>query len=308
MLSALALMLAALLPAQVIRLRQAAREFTCADNLRAVGQSLHIYANQYREWFPHHYFAGRNTGPMDEVSPYPMHWVGMMGSTEALLISEPTSRDNSPYASHPSRSLFLLLVESVVGGGLSAETFVCPNAGERPDDLWNYGPDGDVQGVPGLNRFDFRGYDHLSYGYQMPFGRRGRPRETLAPTMPILADKGPYYQGYWLSQSSARSVHDERSDIDPPRDWAELRVEEILALTTEWQPYNSRNHGGQGQNVLTVDGSVTFAETPIVGEEYDNIYTLWGSRSDQRDSMIGVMPDADQPWGPAMQSDSFLVP
>ncbi|HYE20224.1 MAG TPA: hypothetical protein VEA69_17380 [Tepidisphaeraceae bacterium] len=36
---------------------------------------------------------------------------------------------------------------------------------------------------------------------------------------------------------------------------------------------NSRNHGGQGQNVLFGDGHVEWADTPFVGVNKDNIYT-----------------------------------
>jgi len=43
-------------------------------------------------------------------------------------------------------------------------------------------------------RFDFSPYSKLSYAYQVPYGRHGRPGETLDARMPISADKGPYYQ------------------------------------------------------------------------------------------------------------------
>jgi len=307
-LSVVVVLILAVLPTQLAQMRVSAMRATCADNLHLLGQAMHIYANDNWEWFPIHYFAGRNMGPMDEPTQHPMYWVGMMGSTDELLISEPTSPHVSPYASHPSRSLFLLLTGFTQYHWLTPEHFVCPDSGERPDDLWNYGPDGDVPGVPGVNRFDFRGYNHLSYGYQMPFGRRGMPRETLPASMPLMADKSPYYEGYWPAQGPAHSVHDQRSALYPPQHWAHMPVEEILELTTEWQPYNSPNHGGPGQNVMLVDGSVFFAETPIVGVNADNIYTLWSSQVDPHGSLIGVMPDAEDPWGPAAQTDSFLVP
>lgn len=57
-----------------------------------------------------------------------------------------------------------------------------------------------------------------------------------------------------------------------------------------------------------VGGSVTFAETPIAGLDYDNIYTIQNSLSDPRKVMIGVVPDADRGWAPLTQTDSFLVP
>jgi hypothetical protein len=50
-----------------------------------------------------------------------------------------------------------------------------------------------VAAQPGINRFDFRGYPNLSYGYQMPFGMHGKPRYGMDPRQPLAADKGPAF-------------------------------------------------------------------------------------------------------------------
>ena len=42
-------------------------------------------------------------------------------------------------------------------------------------------------------RFDFRGHPYASYGYQLPYARRGKPSETLDVRMPINTDKSPYF-------------------------------------------------------------------------------------------------------------------
>jgi hypothetical protein len=300
----IALALAAVLSPTLARVQRLAREVTCADNLHAIGQGMHIYANDNQEWFPIHYHGGRNAPPTEEPTGDPVYWIGTMGSRETLLISEPTSATNSPNENHPSRSLFLMIIM----GTVTPAHFVCPNSRDVVDDLWNDGLDEPGPGVPGVNRFDFRGYNHLSYAYQLPYGRRGRPRESMDSDMLLVADKGPYCEGDRRVLMGTRTIHDRRSALDAPRQWVDLTVEEILALTTEWRPYNSPNHGGDGQNVLAVDGNVTFAERPIAGLDYDNIYTIQYSLSDPREVMIGVVPDADQAWAPLAQTDSFLVP
>lgn len=303
------LVLTAILSASLTRARARSQEATCEANLHAIGMAMHIYANDNREWFPIHFFRGRNSPPTDPPYPQSVHWVGTMGSNDFLRISEQTSSTRSPDRSHPSRSLFLLIIDGIV----TPEHFVCPSSGDVVDDLWNYGPDagGPGQrelGEPGVNRFDFRGYENLSYGYQLAYGRWGRPRETLNPEMPIAADKGPYYRASRKKVAGTRTVHERRSRVDPPREWLDLSLDEMLAMTTEWEPYNSRNHDGDGQNLLLVDGSVMFAPTPVVGVDHDNVYTLQMSRTDPRETMIGVVPDAEQAWAPLANTDSFLVP
>jgi type II secretory pathway pseudopilin PulG len=303
------LLLAAILSPSLTQARARSQEATCDANLRAIGQAMHIYANDNAEWFPIHFFRGRNAPPTDPPFEDSVHWVGTMGSNDFLRISEQTSSTHSPDRNHPSRSLFLLIIDGLLTPG----HFVCPSSGDTVDDLWNYGPDagGPGQrelGEPGVNRFDFRGYENLSYGYQLPYGRRAKPRETLDPQMPISADKGPYYRASRWRVAGTRTVHERRSRVDPPREWLDLSLDEILAMTTEWEPYNSRNHDGDGQNVLLVDGSVTFAPTPIVGIDYDNIYAFQNSTTDPHEIMIGVVPDAEQAWGPLTNTDSVLVP
>jgi hypothetical protein len=271
---------------------------------------MHIYANDFNEWFPHHYYEP--TYVTDTVpAQHGVRWVGTMGSNEFLSIAERTSKSKSPDRSHPSRSLFLL----VIAGMSTPGEFVCPSSGDRPDDLRNHGPDAggpgaDQPALPGRTRFDFRGYDFLSYGYQLPYARRGKPRPILDVRMPIAADKGPYYESAGEGLAGTGTIRDRRSQVDVPQAWSSQSVDEIHRTpTAEWRPYNSRNHSrGEGQNVLFVDSHVEFLKRPIVGVHYDNIYTLQDSFTDPRATLIGMVPDADQAVGPLTNTDSFIVP
>jgi hypothetical protein len=59
---------------------------------------------------------------------------------------------------------------------------------------------------------------------------------------------------------------------------------------------NSPAHGGRGQTVLTLDGSVRFADSPIYGDAKDN---LWLVNDVRRYTGTEL---------PRRQDDAFLVP
>jgi len=279
----------------------------CASNLRGIGQALHIYANDNAGWFPHHYYEPA----YDEQNPveHGIRWVGTMGSSDLLSITQQTSPTTSPTASHPSRSLFLL----IANGTTTAPPFVCPNSADEEDDLRNYGPDaqsgaGSEAARPGRTRFDFRGYSFLSYGYQLPYGQHGKPHETLDYCTAIAADKGPYYTAGGEGIAGTETIRDGRSNVTAPVEWARLEPSVILGKPPDdWRRYNSRNHQSEGQNVLFVDGHNEFLKRPIVGVNKDNIYTLQ-TGYDPAGTLIGSVPGPDQALGPLTQTDSFLVP
>ena len=301
----LVLLIAILLPS-LTRAREQAKRAVCASNLRGIGQSLHIYANDNTEWFPNHYF-----NPLPQAESPDEHgvaWVGTMGSNDFLRISQATGPDVSPRRSHPSRSLFML----IIGGQMPPGWFICPSTYDGEDDLRNYGPDADGAGScaarPGMNRFDFRGYDSLSYGYQLPYGRKARLRESLDARMAIVADKSPYYTSGGSGMAGTRTARDARSDLDPPAEWNGMEASRIAELGFEqWRGYNSRNHGREGQNVLYVDGHVEFQRRPVVGVNGDNLYTIQSGHT-TTDGMIGRVPPADRTLGPLTNTDSFLAP
>src|SRR5215510_12888749 len=149
-------LLALALPNVLTYARAQARGATCAANLSGIMTSFYIYANDNLEWFPHHYYQPHyRPGPIPGSFTHDVRWVGTMGSRGDLSISQATSPDVSPQASHPSRSLFLL----IVAGLRSPADFVCPESSDEIDDLVNYDDDAGGQGqqapgLPGVSRFD----------------------------------------------------------------------------------------------------------------------------------------------------------
>ncbi len=296
----LALLVVILLPS-MSRGRQRAKRAVCAANQRGIGVALHIYSNDNEDWMPHHYYEP--TYDATKVPPeHGVRWVGTMGSNDFLKVTEDSKQ--SPKRSHPSRSLFML----VINGTSSPKQFICPSAGDREDPLTNYRGAEQIAAQPMVNRFDFRGYDTLSYGYQLPYGQKGKPREGLDPRMVIVADKGPYYADGGEGLAGSMTRRDKLSGMQPPKEWLASGDSAILQRPeSEWRSYNSRNHTGEGQNVTHVDGHVSFQGRPLAGVNFDNIYTL-NSGYEKLASLIGMVPEAEQAVGPLTNTDSFIVP
>jgi prepilin-type N-terminal cleavage/methylation domain-containing protein len=307
----IALLISILLPS-LSRARELAKRAVCGSNQRGIGQGMHIYSNDNEEWFPIHYFEA--TLSADNVLPQlsGVKFVKTMGSNGTLLISQETDTQTSTDASHPSRSLFLL----VTGGQSTTSQFLCPSSSDTSDDLRNRDTDSATGGgnesaaQPGKDRFDFRGYSYMSYGYQMPYGRFGKPRQSLDTRMPLLADKGPYFTASSQGAINQTDTDTRATNVKPPTGWASLTLKEILGKNNEaWRPYNSLNHGQEGQNVMFLDAHVEFAKTSHVGVNNDNIYTThYQDLEKQKYGVIGDIMPGIQKWAPSTNTDSFIVP
>lgn len=303
----IALLISILLPS-LSRARELAKRAVCASNLRGIGQGMHIYANDNKEWFPNHFF--KSNVNMAAPTTTDVNYVGNLG----LEYHKPTSGTTNSKANHPSRSLFLL----IIGGQQTAGQYVCPSSSDEEDDMRNRGAyseggSGDESAArAGKTRFDFPGYTKLSYAYQVPFGRRGRPRETLDSRMPVSADKGPYYMaaGAETPTGTGRIPDERNTAVDPPEGWLDELTPKIIKFSNEeWRPYNSGNHNQEGQNILYVDGHADFKRKPIAGVQRDNIFTAMDDYVDQRNSLVGVVaPQSGDQYAPLTQTDSYLVP
>jgi prepilin-type processing-associated H-X9-DG protein len=178
------------------------------------------------------------------------------------------------------------------------KSLVCPSSEDQPNmdvspqAYWDFGV-GDITGPanPGQVR---QGWNQVSYGYQVPFGKHGRPSSDCDLRMPLAADKGPF--GAALDAGLP----------NPP-----LITGHTFASPEQWRPWNSPNHGGQGrgegQNVLFADGHVDWASKPIVGVGNDNIYTQW-SGTEELARVQGNRPTAGGKQTPAGNTDALIYP
>jgi len=265
----------------------------CMSNLRGLGQGLKVYANDNFDWYPTPPFAESDaTDNRTNVS-----FIGNMGYEMTLPTEKiPDGLTNT----HPSRALFMLVIDTTC----SPSQFICPSSGDVDDDL--YRPNG-VPYQPGLDRFDFRGYPHISYGYQLPFGSHGRPGEMLDSRMVLMADKGRYFD-------AGKPIPAEHRTPDVPIGIPGRKVSLTGATSAQatlnlpdsaWKQLNSRNHQGEGQNMLFGDGHAEFKKRPIVGVDHDNIYTMQSGFTPM-DIILGRQPADFR--GPLTNTDSVIVP
>jgi len=287
----IALLISILLPS-LSRARELAKRAVCSANLRGIGQGQHIYSNDNEEWFPHSLYE-EYTGSVQTA--HSIAFTGQLGASYTLQKTTATWK-----SVHPSRSLFLL----IIAGTSSAKQFVCPSSGDAEDPLRNKAGSTETAAQTNVNRFDFRGYNMLSYGYQMPFGRNAKPREGMDPRMPICADKGPFFEAGPLDASSGWTKDQPRLVMNDPS--FGLTDTELLKVSSDrWRPYNSRNHNTEGQDVLFTDGHVDFQRKPVCGVNFDNIYTR------QSDYTLLASLQGNKPAdlaGPTTNTDAIIIP
>jgi len=313
----IALLISILLPS-LARAREITKRAVCASNLRGIGQSMKVYANDNFDYFPTAPFQEGEGGSTDgtnavEYTTYSSYLykktAGTTGfNTDAQLYTK----------THPSRCLFLLVID----GTCTAKQFICPSAGDNEDDLRVRQGSQDQAAQLGQNRFDFKGYPYYSYGYQLPYGPRAKPNEGLDTRMALLADKGPYFEPGQQSTDQDSGVRDKavegQEQIAGPGNQIGLLDVDISnpiailgAPNDSWRTFNSRNHAGEGENVCFIDGHVDFAKRPIVGVNYDNIYTFQGEGGSPSWTLVGSLL-GNQPGtpflGPFTQTDSVIVP
>jgi prepilin-type processing-associated H-X9-DG protein len=109
--------------------------------------------------------------------------------------------------------------------------------------------------------------------------------------MAVAADRNPWFLSH--NSTEIRDFSAFRPDIPPWNGSAE-----------QGRAGNSVTHGGEGQNVLFLDGHVSFEDRPFCGVDHDNIYTL-ASDSTAASPMGSIPPGGTfNSTGP---TDSVLV-
>jgi len=323
----IALLISILLPS-LARARELTKRSVCLANLRGIGSGCVIYSNDNNEWYPMSFFAETMSYSEATRGEHVVEFTEGAAENSPGIGANHSLRTTSDGNEGPinttvpiSRSLFL----TIIGGQCTPKLFICASSGENEDVMRNIpaaggeGGQDTVAAQPGINRFDFRGYPNLSYAYQMPFGMHGKPRSGMDPRQPLAADKGPAFVTGGESQGNldsfsytpeTRKLGDHagsggettESDIIFEQDDEEF----LLQLGPEtWRPYNSRNHGGEGQSVLIADGHAEYAKSPTVGLNKDNIYTRtinWTVEG----SLLGKYPE--NKMGPWVNTDSVLIP
>lgn len=255
----IALLISILLPS-LSRARELSKRLVCGSNVKGIGTSCKIYANESAEDWPKppsSQTVQRQTGidyrnDRNTSGTAPNNYdTGEVGWDRNRQSTSDTTLQAQGSAAVSATRAFWLLVRS---GDVTVKQFVCPSGGDTDDPTEN------------INLYyDFTQYTNISYGYQVPFGPRDtQAREGMDNRMILIADKGPFYNRT-------------QNTISP--EWQDSRDQSLTNTSppNDWKLYNSPNHGGQGngegQNCLYADGHANFNKVPISGIDNDNIYT-----------------------------------
>ena len=264
----IALLISILLPS-LNRAREQANRIKCASNLRQIGQSINIYANENRGAFPRTYF---NVSMPAEIITTTTGYGGTAAMPKEF---KDAGANNIP------ASLFLLMRT----GDITPEVFICPSSqGER-----GFAPGDDIQWHMNWKDIPL----NLTYSYIVPFPSADaraagwKLNYTLNSDFPIAADMNP-------GDTGGNPTDDLEIAANAPRN---------TMLDS-----NSNNHAGDGQNVLYADGHVDWQPTPFCGAQRptagspkDHIWTA-GPLSD-----MAAKPDKMNK-NPMDQFDSVMLP
>lgn len=308
----IALLISILLPS-LSRARELSKRLVCASNVKGIGTSAKIYANDNNEsWMIPAFDRSKiDNGGIEYLNTSNTagdRWpnldsdgeVGTDRDIESLSVG-PGGQAGGTSTLSVTRAYWMM----VRSGDITVKQFLCPSSGDSEDETENL----DLY-------YDFTSYDNISYGYQVPFGPRDtRPREGVDNRLILAADKGPFY-----TPGTSAST----SDWPPSTSGGEpLNLDHS---PQEWQLFNSNNHGGtgngEGQNCLYGDGHASFNRIPAAGIDADNIYTTIDDTwpDDGANLYLGVRPhtwstppypgqDALRPGaGGYASTDSYIYP
>jgi len=231
----------------------------CAANMKGIGTTIKIYANENGGAWPMPAFDESGIGSIRYTVPVG----GGQGTPQSPNRAQRSVDGPGGAVELSTTRSYWMLVRS---GDITVRQFICPSSGDVDD------PTRRIE-----HYYDFTGYANVSYGYQVPFGlKSSHPREGMDNRMVVAADKGPYIDATAAVPSA-----------DLPLAASYPSSPELKA----WRAFNSKNHQTEGQNVLYADGHAMFERTPIVGVDNDNIYTAATG-----DGSTGSWLSGESPW------------
>ncbi len=233
----IALLISILLPA-LNSARERAQRIKCGSNLRQIGVSLNLYNTDNRTYPRTAYYNGGTqtevyTGAY-QVSPF---------SNAAASSTAFTAGTASALGSNDVTAAYFLMCRTV---DLSVGNFICPSSTETADALQD--ASGNASNIQ--NRSNFKDDTVNSYSFYNPYPSKNDVQQGLK----------------WPAQTANAIAADKNPNATAPDPG-------YTAATSAMKLANSRNHNGEGQEVLYQDGHVDWSTTPYCGSNKDNIYT-----------------------------------
>jgi hypothetical protein len=247
--------------------KEQANRALCKANLAKIGKAMLIYAGDHDGALP------RAGGPTTVWRGLGINWAASSRYT-AYGVTVGANEGGGASIS----SCFYLLVKYLE---MPTKVFVCPSDANtvpfkladeginstsfRLIDAWDFGDDPS---------------DNCSYAYHIPFGKYAL-KTSRDPNLAVAADRNP-----WIA-SPARTV------VDQDR-WARFlpEISPYFGRVEQARRGNSITHKDDGQNVLFLDGRVTFEQRACCGLDDDNIYTVSSMREkgDPRGNPVSGYP------------------
>jgi len=306
----IALLISILLPS-LARARELAKRTACAANMSGIGKGLHTYSNEGNQGMP---IAFHQPATADNVGL--VNYVGAIGSKRGQLgvpaAGEIVQTSATDTISGKTISTVRNLWTLIRTGGSTPGSFTCPssedakNDEDSPQDYWDFGIGQQLtETAPKLQTY----YKQCSYGYQVPYGRLGKPNADADQRTVLAADKGPW----------SNSLTSEYAGATAMSSAVISGLQNLVSGSSpdDWRPYNSPNHGGvgdgEGQNVLYADSHADWSNKASAGPANDNIYTQWANATATTaggiDRIRGKAPsNSDLALTPYSNTDALIYP
>jgi prepilin-type N-terminal cleavage/methylation domain-containing protein/prepilin-type processing-associated H-X9-DG protein len=288
----IALLMGVLMPA-LAKVRAIAYRLTCGTNLSGIGKAMLMYSSDYNEDFPR---GGNKTS---------------LWSTQGRLENYAADTEPEALGAPPNATIGSCYFKLIKYEEVSPKQFVCkgdtgtkvfklsegnplPPTNRKIEECWDFGKSDGVGPQPG--RF-------VSYAYQIPFtftnpcgGGTGSTTISYAissssrPGSPVCSDRPP------VLDINAKGHVSDAPQLNNP-DWLDLGGSGVVSYVDVDRKGNCATHQWDGQNVMFVDGHVTFEKYPNVGIRNDHIWKCWPGCTDviDRDKQGAGDPTTNAP-------------
>jgi len=268
--------------------RAQASRVVCRANLAMIGKAMLIYAGDYDGALP------RAGGPTTEWGNLGANWA----AADRYAAYGVTPGTNAGGKASISSCLYLLVKYLE----MPTKVFVCPSdANTVPFRVAD-------ENVPKadftlFDAWDFGGkaYARCSYAYHIPFNPHALTT-SRDPNLAVAADRNP-----WIASPAVQKVAEDFDVFWPD-------VPPYMGIAEAARRANTMTHERDGQNVLFLDGRVSFEPRSFCGVAVSGSYDEFGGDNVYTQSMAMVDPDAKgrpPELSPSLQprnaADSLLV-